>query len=71
MHKTLTINIVLSKKVHPKGREIIPPIGALLERIGIGPLRKKLVMPNELAIALAINEIKGQACSRLPKYVMV
>ena len=71
MHKTLTINIVLSKKVHPKGREIIPPIGALLERIGIGPLRKKLVMPNEPAIVLIVKEIMGRAWSKLPKYVMV
>ena len=71
MHITLTTNIVLSNKEHPKGRDIIPFIGASLARMGIGPLRKKLVMPNEPAIVLVINEIKGQACSRFPKYVTV
>ena len=67
MHKILTINIVLSNKVHPKGRDIIPPIAALLERIGIGPLRKKFVMPNEPAIVLIVKEINGRAWSKLPK----
>ena len=63
MHKTLTINIVLSNKMHPKGRDIIPFIGASLERMGNGPLRKKFVIPNELAIVLDIKVINGSAWS--------
>ena len=64
MHKTLTINIVLSNKIHPKGRDIIPVMGASLGRMGNGPLRKKFVMPNELAIVLDIRVINGSAWSR-------
>ena len=67
MHKTLTTNIVLSNKEHPKGRDIIPFLGASLARMGIGPLRKKLVMPNEPAIVLIVKEINGRAWSKLPK----
>ena len=71
MHKILAINMVLSNKVHAKGNDIIPPIGALLERMGIGPLRKKLVMPKEPEIVLIIKEIIGIAWSRLAKYGIV
>ena len=67
MHKTLTINIVLSNKTHTKGRDIIPAIGAFLGRIGNGPLRKKFVKPNELAIVLDIKVINGSAWSRFAK----
>ena len=63
--------MVLSNKVHAKGNDIIPPIGALLERMGIGPLRKKLVMPKEPEIVLIIKEIIGIAWSRLAKYGIV
>ena len=68
MHKTLTINIVLRIKVHKNGRDITPFIGPTLGRIGNGPLRKNMVMPYELEIALDIKVIKGNACSKLPKY---
>ena len=64
MHKTLTMNIVLSNKTHKKGRDIIPAIGAFLGRIGNGPLRKKFVKPNELAIVLDIKVINGSAWSK-------
>ena len=63
--------MVLSNKVHAKGNDIIPPIGALLERMGIGPLRKKLVIPSELLIVLVIKEIKGTACCRCSKNALV
>ena len=68
MHTTLTINIVLSIKVHTNGKDITPFMGAPLGRIGNGPLRKNTVMPYELEIALDIKVIKGIACSKLPKY---
>ena len=71
MHKTLTINIVLSSKVHKNGRDITPFIWPPLGRIGNGPLRKNTVMPYELEIALDIKVIKGIACSKLPKYGIV
>ena len=64
MHKTLTINIVLSNNMHPKGRDIIPFIGASFGIMGNGPLRKKFVIPNELAIVLDIKVINGSAWSR-------
>ena len=63
MHMTLTINIVLSNKMHKKGRDITPFIGAFMERMGNGPLRKKFAIPNELAIVLDIKVINGSAWS--------
>ena len=71
MHKTLTINIVLSNKVHTKGSDIIPFTGASLGRMGNGPMRKNLVMPNELAKKLITKVIKGSAWSRFPKCMIV
>ena len=71
MHKTLTINIVLSNKVHTKGSDIIPFIGASLERMGNGPFRKNLVMPYELAIVLITKVIKGSAWAMFPKFIIV
>ena len=67
MQKTLTINIVLSNKVHTKGSDIIPFTGASLGRMGNGPLRKNWVMPNELAKKLITKVIKGSAWSRLER----
>ena len=63
MHMTLTINIVLSNKMHKKGRDIIPFKWASLERMGNGPLRKKFAIPNELAIVLDIKVINGSVAN--------
>ena len=63
IHTTLTINIVLSNRMHKKGRDIIPFIGASLERMGNGPLRKKFAIPNELAIVLDIKVINGSVAN--------
>ena len=68
MHITLTTNIVFVNKVQPNGIDKIPSNGPSLGRIGNGPLRKNRVMPYELEIALDIKVIKGNACSKLPKY---
>ena len=57
--------------MHPKGRDISPFIGPSWGRMGIGPLRKKLVIPSELLIVLVIKEIKGTACCRCSKNALV
>ena len=43
------------------GRDMRPFIGESLGTMEIGPWRKNLVMPNELAHKLIIREIKGSA----------
>lgn len=50
-----------------KGRDINPLRGESFGRICIGPVRKNLVMPNELAVKLIIRVINGSAWPKLAK----
>ena len=63
--------MLLINSIHKKGRETSPFIGESLARMGNGPLRKNLDMPNELAIKLRTKLIIGRAWLKLLKYGIV
>ena len=65
MHITLTANIELMSNVQINGSDMSPLTGESLGRIGMGPCKKNLVMPNELATILITRVIKGRACLKL------
>ena len=62
MHITLAANIELMSNVQIKGSDMGLLTGESFERIGMGPCKKNLVMPNELATILLTRVIKGRAC---------
>ena len=53
--------MVLSKKRHIKGRDNRPFRGEFLGKNAIGPLKKNLVIPNELANKLKMKVARGRA----------
>ena len=71
MHTTRHPNMQLISKVQINGSDINPFMGESFERIGVGPWKKNLLIPNELEIMLTIRVNNGRACFKLEKDIIV
>ena len=61
MHIVLTPNIMFKKNMQMKGMDRRPDKGESFGRKGIGPFKKNLDIPNELANKLKRNVPSGSA----------
>ena len=57
--------MIFIRNTDTKEKDKRPLPGAFLERKGIGPVRKNLDIPNELASKLKVNVITGSASLKL------